>query len=154
MQQVGTSGQQVLKQIEQKRQSAPGSEVSRETTPKALTIKDDAAGRSRMGEALVILYDGMKAYGMEPEQLENVTKLYNFVLADYPIDKITAAMAYYSRKFRDFPAPADIAQIIDRGNKPPLEKAVYVSLCKKEASHRTSDEWAYIRDYEDFMLNG
>lgn len=99
-------------------------------------------------------FDGLKVYGKEPEALENAVKLHNFVLADYPIDKIMDAFAYYLKKWNELPAPADIANIIERGNKPPFDKTVYVAISKKDASERSSDEWAYMRDYEDFMLRG
>ena len=117
-------------------------------------MKSDKNGKARVAESLKILYNGLKVYGKEPEQLEDTTKLFMFALADYPVDKIVDGIAYYVRNYPEFPAPADIVQIIDRGNKPPFEKAVYVNVCKKIPEERTSAEWQYKRDYEAFMLKG
>jgi len=102
-----------------------------------------------------MFYDGLKLYGKQPEQLDNAVKLFNFVLADYPADKIMKAFSYYALHNTEFPAPADIANIIDRGgDKPPFEKAVYVSISRKPPEDRDDDEWAYMRDYEEFMIRG
>lgn len=76
------------------------------------------------------------------------------VLADYPIEPIRQAFRFYLKNHNELPAPADIANIIERGNKPPLEKAVYISLNRKEASERTADEWQYIKDFEYFQMTG
>ena len=62
--------------------------------------------------------------------MESVTKLFMFALADYPTEKIVEAMAYYVKNYTDFPAPADIVQIIERGNKPPFDRAVYTTISK------------------------
>lgn len=117
-------------------------------------MKDDQKGKARVGEALSMFYDGLKVYGKDPESLENTTKLFYFVLADYPVQKIIDAFAYYLKHNSEMPAPADIATIIERGNKPPFDKAVYVSISKIDPCHRTSEEWAYMRDYEQFMIKG
>lgn len=100
-------------------------------------------------------YDGLKVYGKEPEQLNNANKLFNLVLADYPIADIEKALRYYMRHNTEFPAPADIACIIDRGcSKPPFDKTVYVSLSKKSPDLRTSAEWEYMREYERYSISG
>lgn len=107
-----------------------------------------------MAEAVCLFHDALKTYGKEPEQLEAATKMFLFVLADYPVQKIIDAMAYYAKHNSDFPAPADIANIIERGNKPPFDRSIYVSLSKKEPEDRTSDEWAYMREYERYQIKG
>lgn len=99
-------------------------------------------------------FDALKTYGKEPEQLESVKKLMHFALADYPWEKIRDALAYYFKHNSEFPAPADIVQIIERGNKPPFDKAVYTTISKKHPADRTSDEWAYMREYESWVLHG
>lgn len=99
-------------------------------------------------------YDGLKTYGKEPEQLNNLNKLFQLVLADYSIEQIESALRYYMKHNTEMPAPADIATIIERGNKPPFERAVYVSITKKHAEDRTSAEWQYMRDYERFIISG
>lgn len=103
---------------------------------------------------LMQCFQALKLYGKEPEQIEGVIAMFRMVLADYPMDKIRAAFGFYLRHNSEMPAPADIATIIERGGKPPFERAVYVSLSKKHAEERTSAEWDYMRDYERFSISG
>lgn len=117
-------------------------------------MKADPAGKKRIGEAISLFYDALKTYGKEPEQMEAVVKLFNFALADYPVQKIIDAMAYYVKNNTEFPAPADIVQIIERGNKPPFSASVYTTISKKHPADRSSDEWAYMREYEAYMIEG
>lgn len=146
MQTVATAAQAAINQIEQKRQSPAPFEIT------SLPMRQDPQGKARVGEAVVLFYDALKTYGKQPEQMESVTKLFMFALADYPVQKIIDAMSFYVRHYTDFPAPADIVQIIERGNKPPLDRSVYVNLSKKQPDQRTSEEWAYMREYEAFQL--
>lgn len=99
-------------------------------------------------------YDGLKVYGKDPEQLDNANKLFHLVLADYPIDKIEQAMRFYLKSNIEFPTPADIANIIERGNKPPFDRSVYVAISRKSMELRTTAEWEYVRDFERFMVTG
>lgn len=117
-------------------------------------MKDDQQGRTRLNEVILMAFDALKTYGKEPEQLDSVKKLMHFALADYNIQQVREAFAYYFKHNSEFPAPADIVQIIERGNKPPFDRSVYVTISKKQADQRTSAEWAYMRDYEDWNLNG
>lgn len=103
---------------------------------------------------LLVCYDGLKVYGKDPEQLDNLNKLFQLVLADYPIESIEAAMRFYMKHNTEMPAPADIANIIERGNKPPFDRSVYVSISKKHAEDRRPSDWEYMRDYERFMISG
>jgi hypothetical protein len=118
------------------------------------SLKDDSEAKTRLNESLLMAFDALKTYGKEPEQLESVKKLMHFALADYTWEQISNALRYYFKNYTEFPAPADLVQIIERKNKPPFEKAVYVSISKKPAYERSSDEWAYMRAYEDWMLRG
>jgi len=117
-------------------------------------LKDDQPARARLNETLLMTFDALKTYGKEPEQLDSVKKLFHFALADYSWDRIREAFAYYIKHNTEFPAPADIVQIIERGNKPPFDRAVYTSISKKHPAERTSDEWQYMREYERWMLEG
>lgn len=103
---------------------------------------------------LMQCFQALKLYGKEPEQIEGVIAMFRMVLADYPMDKIKAAFTFYLRHNSEMPAPADIATIIERGGKPPFERAVYVSISKKHPDQRTSTEWDYMRDYERFITTG
>jgi hypothetical protein len=99
-------------------------------------------------------FDGLKTYGKEPEQLEATIGLFRMVLSDYPFDKIRNAFALYLKTNTEMPAPADIANIIERGGKPPFDKSIYVSISKKHPEDRNHDEWEYMKDYENFMISG
>lgn len=125
-----------------------------EAKPAALTLKESPEAKKQLAVALSLFYDGMKIYGKTPDQMESATKLFTFVLADYTYEQIQSALAYYAKHYNEMPAPADIATIIERGDKPPFDKAVYVSISKIDPCNRTSDEWAYMRDYERFMVGG
>lgn len=118
------------------------------------SLKDDREGKTRLNEVILMAFDALKTYGKEPEQLDSVKKLMHFALADYNIQQVREAFAYYFKHNSEFPAPADIVQIIERGNKPPFDRAVYTSISKKRADERSSEEWKYMRDYEDWNLNG
>lgn len=79
------------------------------------------------------------------------------VLWDYPIDSIKEAFKFWLATNRTFPKPADIVNVIERKGRPPLDKAVYGSLSEKRKRHPenlTTEEWAYIREYENFIING
>jgi hypothetical protein len=86
--------------------------------------------------------------------MKNLNAMFQMVLADYTLDQVRSAFAFYLKNNSELPAPADICNIIERGGKPPLEKAVYVSICKKDGCSRSDDDWAYIKEYEHFALTG
>lgn len=149
MKQIGHIAAGAVNQIEQ---GKPRQELSKPSRPQALALRNDQPGRARIAEGIVLFFDTLKTYGKEPEQIENVTKMFLWVLADYPVEQILDAMAFYAKHYPDMPAPADIANIIERGNKPPLRESVYIQISKKLPDTRSSEEWAYMREYERFML--
>ena len=55
-------------------------------------------------------------------------------------------------EMNEMPTPADIAGIIDRDGKLPLERAVYVAIGKRDAATRSSDEWAYMKAFEEAAM--
>ena len=99
-------------------------------------------------------FQSLKTYGKEPEAFESIIAMFNLALSDFSIDEIEKAFGFYIRHNPDMPAPADIATIIMRGNRPPFDKTVYVSISKKHAEDRTSSEWQYMREYETFIRSG
>lgn len=115
---------------------------------------EDQDGRRKLTNLLFQCYDSLKVYGKEPEQLDNLNKMFQMVLADFPYEAIEKAFIYYISHNSELPAPADIATIIRRGNKPPFDKTVYVTISKKYPEDRTRAEWAYMKDYENFMVEG
>lgn len=97
-------------------------------------------------------FQTLRIYGKEPEAMESVVAMFRLVLADYPVEKIIAGFGAWLRRSNEMPTPADIANIIDRGGKPPLERAVYIAIGKRDAAARTSEEWAYMREFEAVAL--
>ena len=114
----------------------------------ALTLRDDNDGQKVLAVMLHQCFQTLRIYGKEPEVLESVVAMFRLVLADYPMEKIIDGFGVWLKRSNEMPAPADIANIIERGGKPPFECAVYVNLSRKPAEQRTSEEWAYMRDYE------
>lgn len=110
-------------------------------------------------------FDALETYGKEPEQLKNMNAAFQLVLAPYTTEQVKSAFLFYLSNYKKIPVPSDIVSIIKRGNKPPFEKSVYVALVQKRertsfkecgATYNclTSDEVEYIRDYENFLING
>ena len=97
-------------------------------------------------------FQSLKLYGREPEALEALVSMFQMVLRDFTIDQIRQAFTLHLKRSNEMPAPADIASIIERGGKPPFERAVYVSLSRKAAEQRTSDEWTYMSEYEAYVI--
>lgn len=122
-----------------------------------LALIHDAKGRQELSSFVAQCFEALKTYGKEPEQMVAVANMFQMVLADYPIDKIKAAFKTYLKTNSDMPAPADIVRLIERGNKPPLDRAVYVALCQRDGAERFSrwtSEFEYMRDYERFQMTG
>ena len=149
MKNLGTAAEAAANQISQGK--LPSERLNHS---EIVPLRKDPTGKRRIAEGVVLYFDTLKTYGKDPGQIENVTKMFLWVLADYPVEKILEAMAYYARHNSEFPAPADIANIIQRGNKPPLERSVYVAVSKKRPEERTAEEWGYMREYEEFLING
>lgn len=155
MQKLGNLAATMVTKVQEIREgNTSGQEVSCSATPALPSLRDDPQGVVALNETLLMFFDALKTYGKEPEQMDSVKKLMQFALSEYPWQKIREALAYYVKHNTEFPAPADIVQIIERGNKPPFERAVYTAISKKPADQRTSEEWAYMRSYEAWILRG
>lgn len=70
------------------------------------------------------------------------------VCGQYPADKVAQALEIWMSRESTFPTPADIAGLIRRGGKPPLERAVYIRISKMEYADRTDEERRYMWEYE------
>ena len=97
-------------------------------------------------------FQTLRVYGKQAEALESVTAMFRLVLADYSIEAITGAFRVWLKRNNEMPTPADIAGIIDRNGKPPLERAVYVAIGKRDPATRTPEEWAYMKAYEAYAI--
>ena len=137
--------------------SASSSQSLSQTGSSELALIDDAKGRQELSSFVAQCFEALKTYGKEPEQMVAVANMFQMVLSDYPIGKIKSAFKTYLKTNSDLPAPADIVHLIERGNKPPLDRAVYVSICKRDAAEhfsRYTSEWQYMREYERFQMTG
>ena len=117
-------------------------------------VSQDSDGQHRMAEMLTQCFQALNLFGKQPEQLAAAIPLFQMVLADYPIERIQRAFTGWLQTHSSFPAPADIVSLIERGGKPPLDRAVYVSISRKPGDQRTSADWEYMRDYEKSMMEG
>lgn len=113
-----------------------------------VSLQNDDTGKVKLLDILGFCFSTLKTYGKEPEQLASANRMFQFVLADYPIDKISEAFKYYFSTNAEMPTPSDIVGIIKRGKKPPMDKAVYTALSMKKEYQRSYAEDAYIKEYE------
>ncbi len=121
---------------------------------KNLTLREDDHAKEKLLDILGFCFNTLKTYGKEPEQLVAANRMFQFVLEDYPIEKITEAFKYYFKISTEMPTPADIVSIITRGNRPPLDKSVYIRISKMDGEDRTQDQWDYLHEYEEFAMTG
>ncbi|MCI5049986.1 MAG: hypothetical protein MRY32_06605 [Rickettsiales bacterium] len=103
---------------------------------------------------IAVCFDALKTYGKEPEQMGKLTQLFNMVLSDYTLQQVKDAFRYYVKHYDEVPTPANIARIIERGNKPPFSESVYIAITKKHPEERTGEDWTYMRDFEEFIISG
>ncbi len=128
--------------------------LSEKVASNLVTLRGDPAAKAKLQDILGFCFSTLKTYGKEPEQMDAANKMFQFILADYPIDKISEAFKYYFSTNSEMPTPADIVGIIKRGKKPPLDKSVYIALSKKEEHQRSFEEDDYIREYEQLHCIG
>lgn len=107
-----------------------------------------------MANLLAQCFDIFPLYGREPDAVANIRAGFMVVLGEFPIEKVEQAFRYHLQNFREFPVPADIAHIVLRGNKPPFERSLYISISRKAGEDRTREEWDYLKDYERYILTG
>jgi hypothetical protein len=99
-------------------------------------------------------FKSQKVYGRDPDALEACIEMHMMVLADFPIADIERAFILHLRRSAEMPTPSDIASLIERRGKPPLERSVYISISRKDGADLTPDDWQYLRDYEHFAKTG
>jgi hypothetical protein len=107
-----------------------------------------------LANSIEVFYDTLRTYGKDAGQMENLTKMFRWALADYPYAKIKEAMVFYAKHYSEMPTPADIISIIERNGKPPFDKTVYVGLRQKPKEDLLDEEWEYIREYEKWSISG
>lgn len=150
MQPLSTILPKALDQAKANASNTPSSTVP----TKSLALKDDQDGIKTLSNLLAQCFDIFPLYGREPEAADNIRRGFRMVLADYPIDKIREAFDFHLKNSRDFPVPADIAIIIERGNKPPFDRAVYIAISRKDREFWSTEEYQYMEDYAKFYRSG
>lgn len=145
------------KALDQAKANASNKPLS--TAPaKSLALKDDQEGKKALANLLAQCFDIFPLYGREPEAADNIRRAFQYALADYTIEQVMEAFYYHLRHSKEFPTPADIVAIIERGgNKPPFERSVYVRLAQKRKDFpedMAHEEWAYMDEYEKYIVTG
>lgn len=90
-------------------------------------------------------------YGRQPENIEVINQVFHNLLGKYPSGSVLKAFEIWMIRNQEFPTPADIVGLIKRKGKAPLSKEVYIAASKKDPEHRSSSDWAYLREYEAEM---
>lgn len=93
-------------------QSQRGNSVNTSEPKKPLALSDDAEGRKKLSNLLLICFDTLDNYGKEPEQLVNISQAFQMFLWDYTYDSIEKAFRVYMRSETVMPKPADIIKLI------------------------------------------
>jgi len=93
-------------------------------------------------------------YGKKPDSLKAVANAFQNILSEQSIVDIQKAFDIWMKRESQFPTPADIYGLIQRDGKPPLCKVMYVGISQKDAYHRTSADWEYLKEYETHQRTG
>lgn len=91
----------------------------------------------------MICFDTLNVYGKEPEQLANITKLFQLVLGRFHISQVEGAFAQYLATNSTMPTPADIVKIIE----PPIKPVKWCATTFIDIKRR-SREGQFITDTE------
>lgn len=111
-----------------------------------------------LSNAIETLYGAQKTYGKTPEQMEKLAQMIVYAFSDKPAQDVREALAKMALYSSELPTVAELAQVIYRKGKPPFDKTVYLGLARKrdngDGMLLSSDDWAYLRDYENYMKSG
>ena len=132
----------------------PKPPLSKAISKTSVSLRDHQEGRKALTALLAQCFQSLKIYGKGPESLKATVAMFQMILAEYAFDDIAQAFRVFLKRHTEMPTPADIVGLIERDGWPALDRAVYVSLQKRDPATRTPDEWAYIRDYEYAAIHG
>lgn len=82
-------------------------------------------------KAFTVMATIQKNYGKEID-IKATLQAWEYILGEYPADKVLAAMNRYMRKSSDIPAPADLIAIID----PPKPKITQAEFIHAKEQHK------------------
>lgn len=117
----------------------------------AVSLKDSPEGKQKLATELYRRFHAMKTYGKEPESLENIISVFTSDLEEFPTENILKAIKTHSQRSQEFPTVSDIIGLLKRNGRPPMDKAIYVTISKKDYEDRANEERRYMRDYEEQM---
>lgn len=123
---------------------------------KSLALSEDVEGKIKLKEIIGFCFDSQRVYGKEPEQIGNVNKMFQLILAEYPYEKIRAAFIRFLKTSPEMPTPADICRLIDGEGKPVFDKSTYIALQKRKDAddYLTPKERKYMQEYENQNIEG
>lgn len=110
--------------------------------------------QKELGVLIYNSFEALNLYGKKPESLEAVASLFQRILGNHCITDIDQAFNTWMQRESKFPTPSDICGLIERGGRPPLSEAMYVSINKKDACERTAADWKYMQDFESHQRTG
>lgn len=93
-------------------------------------LQASKADQQDLAILLTQCYDALKVYGKEPEQLDNLIKMFILVLGDYIYSDIKNAFKVYLKTNTSMPTPADIVNIIEPP-PPKIDWALYIEFKKR-----------------------
>lgn len=122
--------------------------------------------REQISALVTQCFDTLKTFGRDPEQLSNAVKLFCLVLDGYSMEQINSAFVAYLQNHAEMPTPSDIVGYIKRGNRKPMDRALYVALCQKrertawrdgpeswqQGDGLSDEETAYVREFEELGI--
>jgi len=111
-------------------------------------LRESKEAQGKLDSLLIGCFAVQKMYGRAPENIEAINQIFHAILGKFKSDKVLKAFEIWLERNQEFPTPADIVSLINRGGKAPITKEVYISICKKDGEHRTPDEWRLKREYE------
>lgn len=115
--------------------------------PQEVALKDSVQAQNQLTDLLAQTYALLKKYGERSDQAELRDAGFQWMLAEYPIQRIEAAFRQYLRTAREIPTPADILAILDPKTQP-LDRAVYIRLSRKDPADIDWQERDFMRAFE------
>lgn len=109
-----------------------------------------------MSALLLFCFDTLDTFGKEPEQLENVDKLFQFTLQEFTIKEVKEAFQEYVKNNSVMPKPSDIVDIITGAKEKVWCSATFIDLRRRgrEGQYLTPEERQYCDDFVAAKVEG